>query len=295
MIICVTGGTGFIGRYFISKYSNEHKLIVLTTRKYSIERIGNEDYVYTDYSVDSLINIFKNCDAIVHMASIRPTKEYEKSALSYFENVTVSENIFKAAKMLEISNIAVLSSRSVYNSSMPMPLKEEYTAPYSLYGASKMMIENIGGIYNREYGMKIKFLRLAQVMGIGERRNLMTVFLENSIKHQTLSVYGEGISEKTYVYVKDVSAAIMCAIKSSEESGAFNIAMKQPVSTLKLAQTFCRVFGNEGNYKVLSGEKEDGESWIIDTSKAEKILGFLSAYDIESAIRDMKNDIDKIK
>ena len=142
MVIGVTGGTGFIGRYFLSSYANKHKIVVLTTKKGNIERIGGEEYRYTDYSIDSLKEILTGCDAVVHMAGKRSSADAERSAVNYFDNVTVSENVFQASRLLGIKNLVVLSSMSVYNPSMAMPLKEEFTSPYSLYGVSKMTVEN---------------------------------------------------------------------------------------------------------------------------------------------------------
>ncbi len=54
-----------------------------------------------------------------------------------------------------------------------MPWKEEivYT-PLSLYGASKLAVDTLGALYNKNYGLSIKNLRLAQVIGLGEREGI---------------------------------------------------------------------------------------------------------------------------
>ena len=65
-----------------------------------------------------------------------------------------------------------------------MPFCEDgKTAPLSYYGAAKLVIENIAHLYNVRKKMKIKSLRLAQVLGVGERPGYMpTIFLEKCLK-----------------------------------------------------------------------------------------------------------------
>ncbi len=292
MKIGVTGGTGFIGRSFVSRYCTEHDLTILTLENEKVTPFGNEQYISSDFSEESIMENFKGCDAIVHLAFARPAIGKQETFSDYFDSISLSEKVFSAAKKLAVTNVVVMSSRSVYNSRMKMPLSEERVDPYSLYGAAKAAVENIGEIYNR-CGMKIKFLRSAQVMGVGERKNLMTVYLEKAMNKEPLTVYGEGVSTKTYIYVKDIARAIMCAVYAHDVSGAFNIAMEKPISNRALAETYCEIFDNRRNIVFLKDKEEDGEFWQIDIAKAKDQLGFFPEYDIGGALRDMKRIIEK--
>ncbi|MBQ7715142.1 MAG: NAD(P)-dependent oxidoreductase [Clostridia bacterium] len=291
MKIGITGGTGFIGRCFVSENCGTHDLTILTLEGETPLHYGNERYIPSDFSKESIKKAFGDCDAIVHLAFARPPEGRKEALSDYSDSISLSERVFKAAEEEGIKNVVVMSSRSVYNSSMKMPLTEDDTAPYSIYGAAKLEVEKLGDPYNRR-GMNIKFLRSAQVMGVGERRNLMTVYLESSVRKEPLKVYGEGISTKTYIYVKDVSKAIMCALNSPDVSGAFNIAMERPVSNAELAALYCKVFNNPDNVIFLRDKKEDGEFWQIDITKAKNLLGFRPEYDVESALTDMKRIIE---
>ena len=287
MKIGVTGGTGFIGKVFVSSVCGEHDLTVLTLEGESPVRFGSEEYVTSDFSREDMVQKFAGCDAIVHLAFARPAASGADSVGNYFESIAISENVFGAASDLGIKNVVTLSSRSVYSASMEMPLTEERAEPYSVYGAAKLTVEKIGGICNAR-GMKIKFLRCAQVMGVGERKNLMTVYFEKARGKETLPVYGEGASTKTYIYVKDVARAIMCALEHPDESGVFNIGMTHAVSNLELAKLYCEVFDNADNYVLLRDKKEDGEVWRLDVGKVQRRLGFSPAYDVRAALADMK-------
>lgn len=288
MNIAITGATGFIGRHYLEECGNQHSITVLTTQNNEIKNVADERYIYCDYTIESIKQCIAGCDAIIHMAGVRSPVGKSDNISYYFDNMRISENLFVAAMESGINNIVVLSSISVYSSILQRPFIEEITQPFSLYGASKLAVENIAAVYNRKYGLKIKSLRLAQVMGTGERRNLMTIYLENSLAHKTLDVFGTGSSIKTYIYVKDVVQAIENALTAVEISGAFNIGMSKGYSNLQLAQTYCEVFDNQDNYRLLSDKKEDGEIWEMDISRAAEMLSFVPKYDLKRTLIDIK-------
>lgn len=290
MKIVVTGGTGFIGKYLIAGLHDKYEILVLTRQNIKeIHRIANENYIKTDYSKEHLRTCFKECGALVHMSAIRMTESKEKSIENYFDNIRIAENLFTAANDVGIKNVIVISSRSVYNANMHMPVKEDMAAPMSLYGISKLAVENLAGIFNQRYKMNIKSLRLAQVIGVGERENLMSTYLNNCIQNIPLKVYGEGKSSKAYIYVKDVVSAIDCALNKPDVCGAFNISMKESISNKELAKAYCDVFGN--TFELLPDEKEDGEIWYLDTAKANEVLRFEPKYDLIKSLLDTRKII----
>ena len=293
MKIGITGATGFLGKNLLKEYAHEHSFIVTSTRDpKNIEGLcihTNIKYVKCDYETESLVQCFNGCDAVIHMAAKRPDNNSESSFTNYYDNIRMSENVFEAARILGLKNVVLISTRLVYSDDLPSPIKEEFTKPYSYYGISKLMSENIANIYNKRFGMKIKSLRMAQIIGIGERKNLMTIYLERSLAGEKLSVYGKGISSKAYVYVKDAARAVMTACSLPDVSGEFNICIASTISNKELAEAFCEVFENKSGYELLEDKAEDCEYWLVDNSKAERELGFVPEFDLRKALTDMRN------
>lgn len=292
MKIGITGGTGFVGQYFLKKYASSHHFQVITSRKDFTSLFQHENIVYKEekYSKEGFKTVFCNCDCIVHLGAKRSTKEREESINNYFENLEVAEDLFLACNELGIRNIVNVSSTAVYDSSVPYPFQEKNaTSPLSRYGATKLLIENIANLYNSNKQMHIKSLRLAQVLGVGERAGYMlSVFLEKSIKKETLQVYGKGISGREYIYINDVVEAIMLALHAVEKCGIYNIGSGQITSNLELAQAYCKVFNNEGNYKCLVDKAETHEKYLMNIEKAKNELGYSPKYQIDDALMDMK-------
>lgn len=60
---------------------------------------------------------------------------------------------------------------------------------------------------------------------------------------------------------------------------------------MELADAYCKVFSNESGYRVehLEGVRET--RILMDISEARKVLGFETEFTLESALIDMKNEI----
>ena len=293
MKIGVTGGTGFIGQYLLKEYSNNNEFIVITSRKSDEKLYANSNikYMTGEYSQGEFEKVFEGCDAVVHLGAKRSSKESEESILNYVENLRVSEELFKACMKLQIDNVVNISSTAVYDTTLSIPFAEKMeVAPLSNYGAMKHAIEGIAHLFNRKYGMHIKSLRLAQVMGVGERGGYMlAIFQQRCLNQEPLNVFGKGEAGREYVYVKDVVSAIMCAINSNTEKEVFNIGSRVHTSNLELAQAFCEVFDNKSGYQCLQEKAEVIEHYLMSGKEAEKELGFVPKFGLIDSLKDMRN------
>ncbi len=121
---------------------------------------------------ESLMDALHGCEAVVHLAAIRPLKGQESDYLIYNKNVELTSNIFESCRNVGISNIVFASSISIYNprcNNIPFKTSDKIEYTLNLYGLSKYFCEKLALYYNHYYGMDIKSLRLAQVLGVGEK------------------------------------------------------------------------------------------------------------------------------
>lgn len=290
MRIAITGATGFIGKWLLKTIPDDFDCILLGRKTYKdYLTIGKRkfEYVKTDFSFEDLTSKLKGLDGVIHLAATRVGKD---EFSSYIPNITVSENIFKSCIENDIKNIVCISSISVYSNSNVIPWDEnQRVSPVSFYGISKVAMENLADYYNRKKSMKIKSLRVAQVVGYGERPGYMLMtFINNAFEGKTLNVFGEGAGKREYIYIKDVVDAILCAIKKSELDGVFNIGTGVNVSHNELAQTINSVFNNEVNIKYIKDIVEDKSIFLMDNSLAEEKLNWKAKWSLKEGIEDIK-------
>lgn len=292
MKVGITGGTGFIGQYFIKEFNGINQFVVITSRDSTDGLFQGENikYTKTHYTKEGFKEAFEGCDAVVHLGAKRSNKEAESHIESYFDNVKVSEELFEACSELGIENVVNISSTAVYDTTTIYPFSE-YNAvnPLSYYGTAKLMVENLAHLYNQRKDMHIKSLRIAQVMGVGERGGYMlSIFLNRCIDKEALNVYGEGKSGREYIYVKDVARAINCALNARDKKGVYNIGTGKLTTNLELAKAFCDVFENPAGYKLLLDKKEPLDFYLMEVSRAKEELNFETEYSLYDSLRDMR-------
>lgn len=279
MKIAVVGGNGFIGKEFM-RYAWErgHQTVV----------IGSSVDAFSDSGGRQISGLLSGCDAVVFLAAKRPIADF--SLEEYYYNIRLAGAYFEYTRKSGIKNVVITSSRSVY-SSLSIPWKErEWDSPLSLYGASKQAIDGLALHYNNLYGMKIKSLRLAQVIGMGERKGfLLNTLIDNAIMNRKQTIYGAGIGRRQYIYIKDVCDALLHSITAKEDhAGVFNIGLDYNVSIIELAQLINEVFENKAGIEILSDQPEDTKQYLMDVTKAEQELCWKPRYDLRRAFTEIK-------
>lgn len=299
MRILITGGSGFTGKYVIDALGRNNEILVVGRNQHiQFIRINNYKelpYYQTDYSVDSLETIFSifKPTAVVHLAAQRPLHK-NVTINNYIDNLTNSIAIFETCLKFEIINIVFASSKSVYSKQNPLPWSESMLPiAFNNYGLSKLWIEDAASFYNSK-GLRIKTLRLAQVIGLGEREGfVLQTYLSNAIARKPLNVYGNNVGKRQYIYVKDMVQAVKKAIYNAALYGVFNIGMRDGFSFLQLANTINKVFENPAGIIHSKNKEADENIYLMDVSKAQKELHWQPNYCLEEAYEDIKHEIEK--
>ena len=304
MRVGVTGGNGFIGQYLIRDYGQEYDFIIPVRDKR--KRSGNRTdgrYVESDFSVESLRCIFKDCNAVIHLAAKRMPKNRDPLKMAdYVPNIECAAHVFEACKDLHITNVICASTKSVWGSIGPDKkiLLTETDTPYpgDEYGVSKLCVEALADFYNRIYGMNIAIYRMAEVCGMDLTRGMVNPFwaalLNASIEKRPIPIYGKGISGRDLIYVKDVTRALVVGLEKSNK-GVFHIGSGHITTNLEIAEAFCKVFHNKSGIELHPEKEEWGQSLCLSVEKARTELGYEAEYQLSGFVRDIKEEYNQRK
>lgn len=294
MRIAITGATGFLGKYLVNYLSLQRHYI------YVVSRPEEEAYKYfdnkiticeSDYTLSSLLLIFKNIDVVIHLAAQTMDRNTDPLKVSSFYpvNVQITENVLLASHQNNVSRICQMSSNSIYSSSNKIPFREhDNPIPSTIYGVSKLYAEKLGEYYVAKTKMNVVSLRLARLFGYGERPGVVFMkYMNLSREKKPLTVWGEGKTSIEYLYVKDAVCAIDKAIQSDFPSGVYNVGPGKAYSVLEIAEAINSVCGNSGNIIFDHDKPEGNYNILMDSTKFNLLTGWTAKWGLLDAIEDI--------
>lgn len=294
MKVAITGASGFIGRALVKSLSNEVEIIALGRtggRILSFPKNEFVNYQECNYTEKELDDFCQGVDSIINLASQKVVPGEKDGLLNYISSLELLENVLKTAKKNNIKNVINISSRCVYGETNQVPYNEDARVdPINLYGVAKLMGEELCNYYNKKMGLCVKSLRLAQVVGYPMNDGYMfSTFLKQVSKGEDVNIWGYGKGKRDYIYIKDVVAAIRCALIAKEEKGVFNIGSGIGISNFEIAKLMKEKFQSTSEIHLLTDREEDASVTYLDTEKAEKRLHFKCAYSMADTIEDIVN------
>ena len=293
MRVAITGAGGFIGSKVLKKLMDYEgiDILALSRERYDGVPLNKVRWGRTDYSVNSLSGILGNVDVIIHLAATRGTQGLISD---YHVNEIITENILLVMNKLNIKHIVFASSIAVYSDITKIPWQENICLqPKTLYGISKASCEYLCIFYAHKFKFRYTILRIAQVLGIEERRKgLMNNFIESACLNKQLIVNGKSVAKRQFIYVDDLAKTfVLCAIRQYKESIILNVGMQEAYTNLSIAKTVNLVFENSNSVDYKDNIDESIDSSFMDTHQYISVLG-LKPKTMKEALYELKKQID---
>ena len=296
MRIAVTGASGFIGTELLSGLIKRKGIKVTAITRGGNARADSPFCTWkeTDWSVKSLAEALEGADAVIHLAGVRGTGS---DPAEYAVNTEMTRNLLEAMTAAGTKRIVFASTISVYDDENGIPWKEDSILKgRTMYGESKISCERHIREYAAKGGFTYGIVRIAQVLGEGEkRRGMMNVFIDTAASGGTLRVMGRSEAKRQYIYVKDLAEILAMLAEGSGGADAgkdiiVNAGMPDAYTNLEIAKMVNAVFGNTTPIEYDDSFSETMRSSQMDISRLEK-LGY-TPLDMEAAVKALKEDRD---
>ena len=239
--ILLTGGNGFLGKYFVEIFKNYNvflkkplKLLVIDNsfKKNELSKDKNIKFVKADISKNIKINFQPNI--IIHAAGIASPFYYRKKPMETLEvAIEGTKNCLKIAKRNN-SKFIFFSSSEIYGDPDKnfVPTKETYRGnvssmgPRACYDESKRLGETLCYIYNNYFNLHTNIIRPFNVYGPGMGQKdyrIFPNFIKNIINNKSLKIYGNGNQTRTYCYITDAMEGFLRVVSLGKSGEAYNI------------------------------------------------------------------------
>jgi len=298
--ILVTGGAGFIGSWTVEKLiSREYKVVILDNLAYgSIDNLSKVlDYIVFingDIRDSELLDkLFKKYRfyGVIHLAALVSVNEVsQKPYEGYSINVYGTFNLLEMSRKYDVERFVYASSAAVYGDPLSLPISEDHPLyPKSLYGATKLAGEVLVNSYSINYGLSTISLRYFNVYGPrmkpGPYAGVIYIFIHNVIHNKPLTIYGDGLQTRDFIYVEDVAEANLLALESNV-TGSYNIGSGNDISIKDLAYKILGLMGRN-DLEIVYDKPRIGDIRysLADISKAAQLLGWKPDTNFEEGLK----------
>jgi UDP-glucose 4-epimerase len=208
-------------------------------------------------------------------------------------NVVGTFNVIEAAREAGVRKIVFSSSASVYGDALIEPMPEEHPLNNrTFYGATKVALEQMLGSYNEMYGLDYVALRYFNISG--PRQDYKNAYvsvimrvLDRLDQGEPPVIFGDGSQAYDFIYVKDVAAANVVAMKSDVSNDVFNVATGVKTSIKELVTMLQDITGSniEPTYQPA------GQVFVTDRvgspEKARQKLGFAAGTPLRKGLEEL--------
>ncbi len=291
-IILVTGGAGSIGTNLVRTLAHlgAESVIILDdlSSAYEWNIPAEPNVLFVEGSVTdeiSLKRVFnEKPDIVFHLAAFfanQNSVDYPQHDLMV--NGLGTLLVFQYATMNKVDRLVFASSGcSIYGSSAPMPLKEDFmsmhlTTPYQI---TKMLGELYGNFFHHHHNLPIVKTRFFNSYGPGEipgqYRNVIPNFIYYAMMGLPLPITGSGEATRDFTYVMDIVDAMLRAGYFEKAIGQeMNIASAQETQILELAKTINEITGNKAGIARAAQRKWDTKDRLLASiDRANDLLGY---------------------
>lgn len=299
--ILVTGGAGFIGSHLTESLvrrgmqvrvlddfstGNEENLeAVLPSGQVELTRGSVRDE-------EVLRPLMAGCSHVFHLAASVGVGAITARPLESMENnLEGVQSLFRVLRaQTPPPRVILFSSSEVYGKSGEVPLREEsdlQLGPTHVfrwsYAAAKVVGEYQALCEHRKYGTPVTIVRCFNTSGprqISTYGMVIPRFLEQALRGDPITVYGDGSQTRCFSYVEDVVEDVLRLMDHPGAVGrAINVGSDRETSVLALAHRIRELTGSSSPIQMVPFREIFGDSFqeiprrVPDLSRIRDLLG----------------------
>jgi len=286
MKIFLTGAAGFIGSHLTDRLLAEgHDVIGVDncctgSLKNLAHLKNNSSFRFIQQDAISPLSIQEPLDWVMHFASPASPPKYLAMPI---ETLRVNaEGTFHLLELARNKNAKffLASTSEVYGDPLVHPQPESYwgnvnsIGPRSVYDEAKRYAEALVCAYHRKHDLSIRIIRIFNTYGPRmdpEDGRVVTNFINQALRGEPMTVYGDGKQTRSFQYVDDLVEGIY-RLMNKEFYGPVNLGNPEEYTMLQLAEIISEISTGRSPVSFKPLPQDDPKQRKPDISQAKKIL-----------------------
>ena len=279
MRAAVTGGAGFIGSHvvdaLVARGDEVHVVDNFATGRR--ENLTPQATLHERDIREPLDELFAEirAEVVVHLAAQADVgTSVERPLFDAEVNVIGTLNVLEAARPHGAQVVFSSTGGAIYGECERPAREDDERRPLSPYGTAKLAAEEYLATWNRLYGTRHVALRFANVYGPRQLAKLeggvVAIFTDRLRSGAPVTIFGDGEQTRDYIYVGDVVAAVLAAIR--RDGGVYNVGTGSETSVNELFEQCRRVGGVDAEPTHAPARPGDVLHSVLDVSRSEREL-----------------------
>jgi dTDP-glucose 4,6-dehydratase len=294
----ITGGAGFIGSHLCDYLLAQGMEVVaidnlLTGSIDNIAHIRDRRFSFIQYDVTNYLYIDGPVEMVLHFASPASPIDYLRLPIQTLKVGALGTHKALGLARAKGARFLLASTSEVYGDPLVHPQPEGYWGnvnPVGLrgvYDEAKRYGEALAMAYHRYHGLDVKIVRIFNTFGPRMRKEdgrAVPNFIMQALRHEPLTVYGDGSQTRSFGYITDLVRGIH-RLLLSELNEPVNIGNPQELSVLEMAGLIRQITGSRSEIVFKDLPEDDPKVRQPDISLARSALGWEPEVDVREALR----------
>ena len=295
MRILITGGAGFIGSHIVEHFQGRAEVRVLDNLRSGFQHnLAGFKTEFMHASIrerEAVRRAMEGVDYVFHLAAMISVPESMQQPIECNElNTTGTLVVLEEAARARVKKLVLSSSAAIYGDNPVTPkIETMLPEPKSPYAITKLDGEFYCKMFADEGRLQTACLRYFNVFGPrqdprSQYAAAVPIFIDRAVKHEPITIHGDGKQTRDFIYVKDIAAANAFFATQSVATGVFNIAYGQRITIKELAATICRLTGSRSEIKHAAERPGDVKHSLASVEKL-RATGFVPTANFQAGLQ----------
>lgn len=305
--VLITGGAGFLGSHLCDKFIAAGDDVIcmdnfITGSPDNIAHLfGNKKFKFIEHDVTEYIYVDGDLDYILHFASPASPIDYLKLPIQTLKVGSLGTHKTLGLAKAKNARFLIASTSEVYGDPLEHPQQENYWGNVNpvgfrgVYDEAKRFAEAMTMAYHRYHNVDTRIVRIFNTYGPRMRLEdgrAIPNFINQSLRNQPVTVYGNGTQTRSVCYVDDLVEGIY-RLLLSDEVMPVNIGNPDEITMLELANEIIELTGSKSQIDFMELPSDDPKVRKPDTTRAKELLNWSAKVDRKQGLKNTIEDFRK--